>query len=41
MQEIDQAVVRANISDGSSKLLELVFNIDKNDKNFEEHKAFK
>ena len=38
MQKIDQAVVRANISDGSSKLLELVFNIDKNDKNFEEHK---
>lgn len=38
MQEIDQAVVRANVSDGSSKLLELVFNIDKNDRNFDEHK---
>ena len=37
-EEINQAVVRANISDGSSKLLKLIFNIDKNDKNFEEHK---
>ena len=35
IKEIDQAVVRTNVSDGSSKLLELVFNIDKNDKNFD------
>ena len=37
-QQIDQAVVRAHVSDGSSKLLNLVFNIDTNDESFEEHK---
>ena len=37
-KKIDESVVRANVSDGSSKLLKLVFNIDKDDKDFDEHK---
>lgn len=37
-REIDASVVRANISDGSSKLLKIVFDIDKDDKDFDEHK---
>ena len=37
-KKIDESVVRANVSDGSSKLLKLVFNIDKDDKDFDEYK---
>ena len=37
-KKIDESVVRANVSDGSSKLLKLVFDIDKDDKGFDEHK---
>ena len=37
-KKIDESVVRANVSDGSSKLLKLVFNIDKDDKDFDKHK---
>ena len=37
-KKIDESVVRANVSDGTSKLLKLVFNIDKDDKNFDEYK---
>lgn len=37
-KKIDESVVRANVSDGSSKLLKLVFDIDKDDKDFDEHK---
>ena len=37
-KKIDESVVRANVSDGSSKLLKLVFNIDKDDKDFDECK---
>ena len=34
-KKIDESIVRANVSDGSSKLLKLVFNIDKDDKDFD------
>tara|TARA_Y100000996_G_scaffold345228_1_gene283105 strand:+ start:84 stop:743 length:660 start_codon:yes stop_codon:yes gene_type:complete len=37
-KEINESVVRANVSDGSSKLLKLVFDIDKDHKDFDEHK---
>ena len=37
-KKIDESVVRANVSDGSSKLLKLVFDIDTDDKDFDEHK---
>ena len=37
-KKIDESVVRANVSDGSSKLLKLVFDIDTDDKAFDEHK---
>ena len=37
-KKIDESIVRANVSDGSSKLLKLVFNIDTNDDGFDEHK---
>ena len=37
-KKIDESVVRANVSDGSSKLLRLVFDIDKDDIDFDEHK---
>ena len=37
-KKIDESVIRANVSDGSSKLLKLVFDIDKDDKDFDEHK---
>ena len=37
-RKIDESVVRANVSDGSSKLLRLVFDIDKDDIDFDEHK---
>ena len=37
-KKIDESVVRTNVSDGSSKLLKLVFDIDKDDKGFDEHK---
>ena len=30
-KKIDKSIVRANVSDGSSKLLKLVFNIDSDD----------
>ena len=34
----DESIVRANVSDGSSKLLKLVFDIDTDDEGFDEHK---
>ena len=37
-KKIDESIVRANVSDGSSKLLKLVFNIDVDDEGFDEHK---
>ena len=37
-KKIDGNVVRANVSDGSSQLLKLVFNIDKDDKDFDDYK---
>ena len=37
-KKIDESVVRANVSDGSSQLLKLVFDIDKDDKDFDEYK---
>ena len=37
-KKIDESVVRANVSDGSSKLLKLVFNINADDEGFDEHK---
>ena len=37
-KKIDEIVVRANVSDGSSKLLKLVFDIDTDDKDFDKHK---
>ena len=37
-KKIDESVVRSNVSDGSSKLLRLVFDIGKDDKDFNEHK---
>ncbi len=37
-KKIDESVVRANVSHGSSKLLKLVFDIDEDDKGFDEHK---
>ena len=37
-KKIDESIVRANVSDGSSKLLKLVFNIDADDEGFDEHK---
>ena len=37
-KKIDEGIVRANVSDGSSKLLKLVFNIDEDDEDFDEHK---
>ena len=37
-KKIDESVVRANVSDGSSKLLKLVFDIDAEDEGFDEHK---
>ena len=37
-KKIDESVVRTNVSDGSSKLLKLVFDIDKDDKDFDVHK---
>ena len=37
-KKIDESVVRANVSDGSSKLLKLVFDIDTDDEGFDEHK---
>ncbi len=37
-KKIDESIVRENVSDGSSKLLKLVFNIDKDDKNFDDYK---
>lgn len=37
-KKIYESVVRANVSDGSSKLLKLVFDIDTDDKDFDEHK---
>ena len=35
-KKIDESIVRANVSDGSSKLLKLVFDIDKDDEDFDE-----
>ena len=37
-KKIDKNIVRANVSDGSSKLLKLVFDIDADDEGFDEHK---
>ena len=37
-KKIDKNIVRANVSDGSSKLLKLVFDIDAEDEGFDEHK---
>ena len=37
-KKIDESIVRANVSDGSSKLLKLVFDIDADDEGFDEHK---
>ncbi len=37
-KKIDENIVRANVSDGSSKLLKIVFNIDKDDKDFDDYK---
>ena len=37
-KKIDESIVRANVSDGSSKLLRLVFDIDADDEGFDEHK---
>ena len=37
-KKIDESIVRANVSDGSSKLLKLVFDIDTDDEGFDEHK---
>ena len=37
-KKIDESIVRANVSDGSSKLLKLVFNIDKDDRDFDDYK---
>ena len=37
-KKIDESVVRANVSDGTSQLLKLVFDIDEDDKDFDEHK---
>ena len=37
-KKIDESIVRANVSDGSSKLLKLVFDIDPDDEGFDEHK---
>ncbi len=37
-KKIDEGIVRANVSDGSSKLLKLVFDIDTDDEGFDEHK---
>ena len=37
-KKIDESIVRANVSDGSSKLLKLVFDIDADDEGFAEHK---
>ena len=37
-REINENIVRANVSDGSSKLLKLVFDINEDDKDFDEHK---
>ena len=37
-KKIDGSIVRANVSDGSSKLLKLVFDIDADDEGFDEHK---
>ena len=37
-KKIDEGIVRANVSDGSSKLLKLVFDIDADDEGFDEHK---
>ena len=37
-KKIDENIVRANVSDGSSKLLKLVFDIDTDDEGFDEHK---
>ena len=37
-KKIDESIVRANVSDGSSKLLKLVFDIDVDDEGFDEHK---
>ena len=37
-KKIDESNVRANVSDGSSKLLKLVFDIDTDDEGFDEHK---
>ena len=37
-KKIDENIVRANVSDGSSKLLKLVFDINADDEDFDEHK---
>ena len=37
-KKINESVVRANVSNGSSKLLRLVFDIDTDDKDFDELK---
>ncbi len=37
-KKIDESIIRANVSDGSSKLLKLVFNIDKDDRDFDDYK---
>ena len=37
-KKINESIVRANVSDGSSKLLKLVFDIDADDEGFDEHK---
>ena len=37
-KKIDDSIIRANVSDGSSKLLKLVFDIDADDEGFDEHK---